>query len=123
MSLADPLESLIMQVPLLDHLPLNTWKADAGVTPLKAVRKKLISSPRVRQVKQLVEIARPSAQDMNFWKPSLTRKFNQYLAIKVSTLAVIVFIVSTVLHLAFMYVRDRLNLGDRFSPKSPKEIF
>ena len=77
LSLTDPLESLIMQVPPLDDLPLYTSKAEAGVTLLKAVRKKLISSPRVRQVNQLLEIARPFAQDMKFLKPSLTREFHQ----------------------------------------------
>ena len=119
LSLPDPLESLIMRVPPLDDLPLYTSKADAGVTLLKAVRKKLISSPRVRQVNQLVEIARPFAQDMNFLKPSSTREFNQYVPFKVSfTLTVIVFIVSTALHLAFMSVYHEYNLADRIFPKS-----
>ena len=118
LSLPDPLESLIMQVPPLDVLPLYTSKAEAGVTLLKAVRKKLISSPRVRQVNQLVEIARPFAQDMKLLKPSLTREFNQYVPFKVSfTLTVTVFIVSTVLHLVFMYVYHRFNLKDRIFPK------
>ena len=43
--LPDPLESLIMQVPPLDDLPLYASKAEARVTLLKAVRKKLVSSP------------------------------------------------------------------------------
>ena len=118
LSLPDPLESLIMQVPPLDDLPLYTSKAEAGVTLLKAVRKKLISSPRVRQVNQLVEIARPFAQDMKLLKPSLTREFNQYVPFTVSfTLTVTVFIISTVLHLVFMYVYHRFNLKDRIFPK------
>ena len=118
LSLPDPLESLIMQVPPLDDLPLYTSKAEAGMTLLKAVRKKLISSPRVRQINQLVEIARPFAQDMKLLKPSLTREFNQYVPFKVSfTLTVIVFIVSTVLHLVFMYVYHHFNLKDRIFPK------
>ena len=118
LSLPDPLHLLIMQVPPLDDLPLYTSKAEAGVTLLKAVRKKLISSPRVRQVNQLVEIARPFAQDMNILKPSLTREFNQYVPLKVSfALTVTVFIVSTVLHLVFMYVYHHFNLEDRIFPK------
>ena len=118
LSLPDPLESLIMQVPPLDDLPLYTSKAGAGVTLLKAVRKKLISSPRVRQVNQLVEIARPFAQDMKLLKPSLTREFNHYVPFEVSfTLTVTVFIVSTLLHLVFMYVYHRFNLKDRIFPK------
>ena len=114
----DPLESLIMQVPPLDDLPFYASEAEAGVTLLKAVRKKLISSPRVRQVNQLVEIARPFAQDMKHLKPSLTREYNQYVPFKVSfTLTVTVFIISSVLHLAFMYVYHRFNLKDRIFPK------
>ena len=116
--LPDPLESLIMQVPPLDDLPLYTSKAEAGVTLLKAVRKKLISIPRVHQVNQLEEIARPFAQDMKLLKSSLTREFNQYVPFKVSfTLTVIVFIVSTVLHFVFMYVYHRFNPKDRTFPK------
>ena len=118
LSLPDPLESLIMQVPPLDDLPLYTSEAEAGVTLLKAVRKKLISSLRVRQVNQLVELARPFAQNMKLLKPSLTREFNQYVPFKVSfTLTVPVFIVSTLLHLVFMYVYHRFNLKDRIFPK------
>ena len=118
LSLPDPLESLIMPVPSLDDLPLYTSKAEAGVTLSKSVRKKLISSPRVRQINQLVEIARPFAQDMKLLKPSLTREFNQYVPFKVSlTLTVTVFIISTVLHLVFMYVYYRFNLEDLIFPK------
>ena len=87
------------------------------MTLFKAVRKKLINSTRVRQVNQLVEIARPFAQDMKLLKPSLTREFNQYVPFKASfTFTVIVFIVSTVLHLVFMYVYHRYNLRDRIFP-------
>ena len=72
-----------------------------------------MSNPRVRQVNQLVEIARPFAQNMKLWKPSLTRELNQYVPFKVSfTLTVIVFIVSTVLHFVFMSVYHRFNLRD-----------
>ena len=58
-----------------------------------------------------MEIARPFAHDMKLLKPSLTREFIQYVPFKVSfTLTVIVFIVSTVLHLVFMYVYHRFIL-------------
>ena len=119
--LPDPLGSVIMQVPPLDDPPLYTPKAEGGVTLLKAVRKKLTSSPRVRQVNQLVEIARPFAQDMKLLKPSLTREFNQYVPFTVSfILTVIVFIVSTVLRLVFMYIYHRFIRKDRIFPKSSK---
>ena len=72
----------------------------------------------MRQVNQLVERARPFAQDMKFFKPSLTREFNQYVPFKVSfTLTVTVFIVPTVLHLVFMYVYHHFNHKDRIFPK------
>ena len=116
--LPDPLESLVMQVPPLDDLPLYTSKAEVGVTLLKAVQQKLVISPRVRQVNQLVEIARPFAQDLNFLKPSLTREFNQYVPFKLSfTLTVTVFIVSTVLNLVFIYVYHQFNHQGRIFPK------
>ena len=117
--LPDPLESLIVQIPPLDDLALYTPKAEAGVTLLKAVRKKLKSRSRFRQVDQLVEIARTFAQDMKLLKPSLNRKFNHYISLKVSfTSTVIVFIVSTVLHLVFLYVYHRNNPRDGIFPKS-----
>ena len=66
-----------------------------------------------------MEIARPFAQDMKLLKPSLTREFNQYVPFKVSfTLTVTVFIISTVLHLVFLYVYHRFNLKDRIFPKN-----
>ena len=77
-----------------------------------------MSSPRVREVKRLVEIARPFAQDMKLLKPSLTWEFNQYVPFKVSfTLTVTVSILSTLLHLVSMYVYHRFNLKDRILPK------
>ena len=109
-----------MQVPTLDDLPLYISKSEAGVTLLKAVRTKVSSSPGVRQVSQLLEIARPFAQDMNLLKPFLTREFNQYVPFRVSfTLTVVFFIVVTVLRLVFMYVYHRFDLRDRIFPKSP----
>ena len=120
--LPDPLESFNMQVHSLDNLPFYISNADAAVTLSKAVPKNLISSPRVRQLNQVVEIARPLAQDMKLLKPPLTCEFNQYVPFKVSfTLTVIIFIVSTVLPFVFMYVYHRCILKDRILPKSSEE--
>ena len=103
LSLRDPLESLIMQVHPLDDLLLYTSRAEARVTLLKAVQTKLLNSPKVRQVNQLVEIACPLTQDKKLLKPSLTREFIQYVLFKVPfTLTVIVFIGPTALHLVLM---------------------
>ena len=45
MYLPDALESLIMQVPPVDDLPLSTWNAEACMTLWKAVRKKAHEQP------------------------------------------------------------------------------
>ena len=117
-SLPNPLASLIMEVPPIEDLPLYDSKAEAGVKLLKQVRKKLVHSPRVREVNQLLDIARPLASDMKLLKPSLTREFNQYVPFKVSfTLTIVVFVVSTVLHLLFMYIYHKYHLADRLFPK------
>ena len=117
-SLPNPLASLIMEVPPLEDLPLYDSKAEAGVKLLKQVRKELVHSPRVREVNRLVDIARPLASDMKLLKPSLTREFNQYVPFKVSfTLTIVVFIVSTILHLLFMYIYHKYHLADRLFPK------
>ena len=117
-SLPNPLASLIMEVPPLEDLPLYDSKAEAGVKLLKQVRKELVHSPRIREVNQLVDIARPLASDMKLLKPSLTREFNQYVPFKVSfTLTCIVFVVSTVLHLLFIYIYHKYHLADRLFSK------
>ena len=117
-SLPNPLASLIMEVPSLEDLPLYDSKAEAGVKLLKQVRKELVHSPRIREVNQLVAIAHPLASDMKLLKPSLTREFNQYVSFKVSfTLTCIVSVVSTVLHLLFMYIYHKYHLADRLFSK------
>ena len=117
--LPDPLESLIIQVPPLNDLTLYTSKAEAGVTLLKAVLNRLISSPTVRQVNQLVEIASPFAQDMKLLKRSLTRECDKCVPFNNSfTLTVVVFIVLKTLHLFFVFVYHWLNLSARIFLKS-----
>ena len=74
-----------MEVPPLEDLPLYDSKVEAGVKLLKQVRKELVHSPRIREVNQLVDIARPIASDMKLLKPSLTHEFNQYVPFKVSS--------------------------------------
>ena len=90
--LLDPLESLIIQIPPLDKLPLYTSKAEAGVTLLNAVRKKLICTLLAGKLNQC------------FFKVSVT-------------LTVILFIVSTMVLLVFMYFYHQFNLRDVCFPK------
>ena len=80
--LSDQIDFLITPLPLLDELPVFTFKAETEANLLEAVRKMLISSPRVRQVKQLMEKARLVAQNKKFLKPSLTREVIQYVPFK-----------------------------------------
>ena len=118
LSLLDTLESLIVQVPSLDELPLYTSKAEAGKTLLKAVQKKVISSPSVRQVNQLVEIARPFAPNMKLLKHAVTREFIQYVSLRVAfNLTLLVSFVLTMLHLDFVYFHHGCNLRDCIFPK------
>ena len=115
----DPLESLIIQVLLLYDLTLYTSKAEAGVTLLKAYGKKLLNSPEVRHVTQLVAIARSFVQDMKLLKPSLTHEFNQHVPLRVAfTFTGIVFIVLTVLYFVFMYFNQQFSLKDRILPQN-----
>ena len=54
---------------------------------------------------------------MRLMKPALTREFNQYVPFKISFgLSLIVFLVSTVLHLIFMYIYHRFNLAAKLFP-------
>ena len=54
---------------------------------------------------------------MKLLKPALTKKFNQYVPFRVSfILTLTVFFVSTSLHLLFMYIYHRYNLGTKLFP-------
>ena len=101
-----------MEVPPFEDLPLFTRKAGAGANILGTVRIELFNSPLVRQVNQLVDIARPFAKkNMKLMKPSLTREFNQHVPFKVSlTLTIVDFIVSTALHFLFIYLYHRFHI-------------
>ena len=115
-SLPNPQQSLIMEVPPLDDLPLFNSRTDAGVKLLKKINKELARGPKPREVKHFVEIVRPFASDMKLLEPSLVKEFNQYVPFRVSfmlTLTVGVF--ATALHLLFMYIFNRYNLAIRVS--------
>ena len=106
----------------LDNLPLKTSKAEAKQTLAKAVRKKLISSPRFRQVTQWVKQARHFAEDMKPIKPSMSHDFNQHVRSKVSsTLIVVVFILSTKPHSVSLSACHQFNLRGRNFQKSSKK--
>ena len=90
----------------------------AGVELFTRSTKKLLPIPGVREVSQLVDIARPFAIDMKVLKSLLTREFNQYVPFKISViLTVVVFVFSTVLLLLSMFVYHKYNLAELLLPK------
>ena len=116
-SLPNPITSLIMEVPPLEELPFYTSKAEAGVKLLKEVKLQLAKGPKNREVKHMIDIARPYASEMKLLKPALTKEFNQYVPFRISfMLTLTVFIVSTALHLLFMYIYHRYNLASKLFP-------
>ena len=66
----------------------------------KKLGKKLLHRLIVRELNQIVDIARPIASEMKLLKPSRKKENNQYVPFKYSfALTVLVFEVSTILHL------------------------
>ena len=65
----------------------------------------------------MIDIARPYASEMKLLKPALTKEFNHYVPFRISfMLTLTVFIVSTALHLIFMYIYHRYNLASKLFP-------
>ena len=88
---------------------------------LKELREKLFHSSKIRKIKQNVDVACPFVSHMKLLKSSLQKKFNQYVPIKLLvTLTVIVFVVSTVLHLLLMFVFHKFQLSERLFTKAVK---
>ena len=58
----------------LDELPVHDSQAEAGVKLLKEVRRKLLHSPEVREVKQVGDMAQLFASEMKLPKPSFAKK-------------------------------------------------
>ena len=101
----------------MEELPFYTSKAEAGVKLLKEVKLQLAKGPKNREVKHMIDIARPYASGMKFLKPALTKEFKQYVPFRVSfMLTITVFLVSTALHLLFMYIYHRYNLASKLFP-------
>ena len=55
----DPQLQLWSELPDMDDMPYYSTKAEAGIAMLKRVRKTLLDSPKMRDPKKLLEIARP----------------------------------------------------------------
>ena len=82
LSLPHPLHFSIMEILPLEDLPLFTTKTEAGANFLGTVRKVLISSPPVRQVNQLVDIARPFAKKHETYETILDSRIQSACSIQ-----------------------------------------
>ena len=110
-----------MLIPLLAGIPLYDSQAEARVNFWKEARKKLLHSPRVRGVNQLLDIAGPFAKDIKLFKLLSQKKIINMFLFKLSfTLTVIVPIVSTLLHLHFMFAFHKFQLSERRFPNVVK---
>ena len=83
-SLPIPKASLVMEVPPLEELPFYKSKAEAGVKLLREVKLQLAKGPKNREVKHMIDIARPYASEMKLLKPALTKEFIQYVPFRIS---------------------------------------
>ena len=78
---------------------------------MKEVKLQLTKGPKKREFKLFIDIAIPYASEMKLLKPTLTKEFNQYVPLRISFMrTTTLFIVSTALHLLFMYIYHRYNL-------------
>ena len=105
-----------MQVPPLDESPLYDSKAEGRVKLLEEFRKELFHGPRVRKFNRLGDIARPFASDMKLWNlGSLANSINMPPS-KSHSFWLRRFLVSTVLHMLFMFVYHNYHLAERLFP-------
>ena len=75
----DPLLELWSELPEIDDMPYYSTKANARIAMLKEVRELLLDSPKMRDPKKLLEIARPITTKMTQLRPSLSREFDSHL--------------------------------------------
>ena len=104
-----------MVVPLLEELQFYTSKAESGVKLSKEVKLQLAKGPKNREVRHLIDLARPYASGLKLLKAALTKQCNVSFRISLM-LTITVFIVSTALHLHFMYIYHRYNLASKLFP-------
>ena len=117
-SLQDPLQSMLSELPDLEELPYFESKTDAGIKLLRDVKTKLIDSPQLTKTDQLDAIAKPIAHDMRLLKPTLTSKLETYVPLKLSLmLTVIVFCGNILLHILFTFLYHRFKVIRDLTPK------
>ena len=115
--LPDPLQELWSELPEIDEMPYYSTKTEAGVAMLKEVRETLLDSPKMRDPKKLLEIARPITTKMTQLRPSLTKEFESHLSIKHSLLmSLISFVGSMVLHVIVVWIYHRYKHRNPSTP-------
>ena len=72
----EPLQELWSGLPEIDDMPYYSTKPEAGIVMLKEIRERLLDSPKVRDPKKLLDIARQITTKMTHLRPSLSREFD-----------------------------------------------
>ena len=113
----DPLLELWSELPEIDDMPYYSTKAEAGIAMLKEVRETLLDSPKMRDPKKLLEIARPITTKMTQLRPSLSREFDSHLSIRHSlVMRLISFAGSMLLHVIVVWIYHRYKHRNNATP-------
>ena len=78
----DPLLEFWSELPEIDDMTHYSTKAEAGMAVLKEVRETLLDSPKMRDPKKFLEIARSITTKMTQLRPSFSREFDSHLSIR-----------------------------------------
>ena len=104
----DPLLELWSELPEIDDMPCFSTEAEAGIAMLKEVRETLLDSPKMRDPKKNLEIARPITTKMTQLRPSLSREFDSHLSIRHSfVMSLISFAGLMLLHVIVVWIYHR----------------
>ena len=119
--LPDQMSKLFSLLPTVDELPYYNTRVEANIKLLHTLKLELQSQPDKTYRDDLTLIAKPIADKLTALKPSLEKQFNDYISWK-SHLAIglVVFCVSTALHIGLTYALHRYKRLHKFLPFSHK---
>ena len=113
----DPLLELWSELPEIDDMPYYSTKAKARIAMLKEVRELLLDSPKMRDPKKRLEIARPITTKMTQLHPSLSREFDSHLSIRhCLMMSLISFAGSMLLHVIVVWIYHRCKHRNNATP-------
>ena len=113
----EPMERLFSFIPKVNQLPHYNTRVEANVQLLKSLKLELQSQPDLSSRKDLNYIAQPIAQRNTVLKPYLEKQFNNYLSWQSHfTIGLVVFRVTTALHLGITYTLHRFKKLHKFLP-------